>query len=251
MYKNYYRIIVSTILLVVSPFLILFLNSCSCDERIYLAVLGFPTDDKGCITAADQVGIDKLPGLTLACPGDTVTICWGGNVKNNKINVIGEVLGQAGSRQHIVTGSETITIDPQGDCAPNKNFKIEVVDKETPAPYDGCWVGASGTNKCGYISFKISENFMSRSIKALRITPKFDLTDATHSPCNIPPFLTGTNLEDPGTFTLNKPNEEVPFSTPKQAVGEWRFDFFDDACKRECKSNAVLPFVLILKCPEP
>ncbi len=93
---------------------------------------------------------------------------------------------------------------------------------------------------------------MSPDIEVVKVTAKFNETDATSSPCPFPPFLTGKNisaLSNPG-ITLNKPFEQVTFSTPSPAVGAWAFDFFQESCKRKCKADAVLPFELILKCKE-
>jgi hypothetical protein len=218
---------------------------------VYLAVIAGPQDEKVCANLAESALNDQLEDLTYACPGDTVTICWGGNVKNNKIDPIGNV-GQAGSKQIVVDHSMTVRIEPQNSCASAKEFKINVLGGETPSVWQGRWTADSSGKKCGFVMFKISPYFMSSHIQVVQVTAQFKETDATNSPCHLPPFLTGLNTGSVPLFgfTLNKPLEPVRLTSPVSAVGDWKFDFIDEGCKRECKSGASLPFELVLTCPE-
>jgi hypothetical protein len=253
MKKIQYLKIISSILLTGLAPLLLFIYSCTCDEKVYLAVMAGARGERDCAQMTELAREDLLPGLTYACPGDTVTICWAGNVNSNEIEPnIGSV-GNAGSKQIVVTKSMTVKIIPQNSCASSKEFKIEVLNGETASTWDARWTAAPrSNNKCDYLIFKISPYFMSANIRVVKAEAKFKVTDATNSPCKFPPFLTGKNITSltGSGILLNKPFEQVSFSIPPPAVGDWIFDFDDPNCKVECKEEAVLPFELTLMCPD-
>ena len=251
MLKKYYRIIINTAFVGCLVSLIFFVCSCRCDDKVYIAVMAGVQDEKACANLAEMALNNQLPDVTFACPGEKVTICWGGNVKNNKIDPLG-MRGQGGAEQIVVDHSMTVRIEPQGSCASAKEFKIIVLEGETPSTWQGRWAPDETGKKCGYVMFKISPYFMSPNIKVTKVTAQFKETEATGSPCHVPPFLTGLNTASLPLFgfTINKPFDPVPITMPVSAVGDWKFDFIDPGCKRDCKPDASLPFELVLKCPD-
>lgn len=250
MKKINYRKYLSIVLLLTTVPLLLFLYSCSCDEKVYMAVMAGARFNKDCENIKEMAEKDLLPKVTYVCKGDTVTICWGGNVASNKIEPGIGMVGAFGSKQIVVTESMTIKIIPQGDCAGPREFKVEVISGETPSSWSARWSSRSD-KKCEYLFFNISEYFMSRNIRVVAAEAKFNPNEATGLPCGFPPYLNGKNIDDlaSSNVQLNKPFEKVPLPSPAPAVGNWIFAFNDLSCLKECKSEAVLPFELTLSCP--
>ncbi len=252
MKKQFIRIALVVILFPGVAASLMLISSCRCDEKVYMAVMVGSQGEKGCREIADLAGSGKLPNISYACPGDTLTICWGGNVGTNKLEPGLGTVGSAGSKQIVVTQSMKIKIVPQNSCASSSEFTVNVINMETPSEWDARWeVSPNEPNKkCSYLAFEISPYFMSPNIMVTKAEAKFNPTDATNSPCAYPPYCTGKNIDYLAfpSVQLNKPFETVPFSKPPPAVGHWRFPFSDPHCSDECKSDASVPFVLTLNC---
>lgn len=257
MKKKFYRKILGLSLLALTVGFSIFMSSCQCKDRVYFAVMAGARNEDDCKRLQELIQADKLPDLTYACVGDTITLCWGGNVDKNIIEPaslgIGTV-GSAGMKQIVVTQTMTITLKPQNSCASSKAFNVQIVNTETPTTWDAQWAPSpdNSNNRCDHLFFKIPDYFVSKNIQVVKVQAKFKASDATKSPCNDTPFGTLSNSAciflGCSNMTIGKPFTTVIPSSPPPAVGDWAFSFADRACTRECIPNASLPFELTLLC---
>ena len=224
-------------------------TACSCDQQVHLVVMAGARTERDCVNMKEEALNGTLPDITYACVGDTITICWSGNVESNKLEPNLGSVGSQGMKQIVVTESMTIKLEPQNSCAASKEFKVQVIKEETPSVWDARW-NTDATRGCNFLFFKISEFFMSPNILVVKAQANFQPGQATGSPCTFPSYITGKNTNFLGSsgFILNKPMEQVKLSIPAPAAGNWIFEFIDGQCKEKCKQDAVLPFELILDC---
>jgi len=116
-------------------------------------------------------GVDAPVSIT--CPGDEVTLCWG-TPDNNGVHIEvehdpGGITGDYSGHTGVVyfTPTETTKVTVTADCV-SKQKKVQVVTGDTPVGFDGLWSG-----DCKQVSYEADPLFYSQSLQAKDVQPQW------------------------------------------------------------------------------
>ena len=101
-------------------------------------------------------------------------------------------------------------------------------------------------------SAELDPAFVSPNVLAIDVTalwaPELATESGAPAMCTYPPFLDGTH--NFFFFSIAKPFDKTPFSSPKPAAGDWGY-VLKAACTGRvvCKPDTREPFEMTLICP--
>jgi hypothetical protein len=233
-----------------------FASGCCHKQLEMRLLLGHKTIDE---CAKLVVGNQDAP-VSIVCPGDEVTLCWGTNNGSVDISmdhdpggVAGHYSGSSGVQYFKPTETSSVTVT--ADCVSRKR-KMTVVNGPTPATFDGRWSG-----DCAEVSYEADPLFFSPSLLALDVQAQWvPMQSGMPVKCAAAPFLTAYH-DTPGPYQFFIEKEGDPpyvfrdgFGNPdpRQLDGSWQYD--PKACVGKgfkCEQNEHAPFQMTLVCQPP
>jgi hypothetical protein len=224
-----------------------------CDENVKILVLAGHQEARTCIQAVKD---GKSSLTTVACGGKEVTVCWGSNVKDVKLDPLGITSHGTAVGSNFVgveyfkpTASVTVKATAS-DCA-SASQDVTVISGDTPVRFDAGWQDP----KCQLISYNFDPLFIDPDARSISITGLWfpNVPDSNGNPvvCKTPPYLKGFKKPDLFGFNVDEPQITKSFSAPLTLAGDWIFtpEFTCPPGNYVCNQYAAFPFSTTVRCP--